>query len=265
MTLHDQSDRRRVPVLGLQVDLCSYDDAIRKIIKLARAGLGGYVSVANVHVAIEARDDPAFEKLVNDADLVLPDGTPLVWMQRLQGNEDAEQVRGPSLMPMLMKHAEAEGLSVGFLGARPEVLEQVVVRAAKEFPDLQIPFHFSPPFRAASDEEKAATVQAISESNVQILFVGLGCPKQERWMAENREKVNAVMIGVGAAFDLYAGNIREAPGVISKLGLEWMFRLVQEPRRLFSRYLLVNPRFIWLAASQLIRVRSRPKEPTNND
>jgi N-acetylglucosaminyldiphosphoundecaprenol N-acetyl-beta-D-mannosaminyltransferase len=259
MSSNDHTDRRRVPVLGLQVDLCTYDNAIDKIEQLARAGRGGYVCVANVHVAIEARDDRAFENLVNKGDLVLPDGTPLVWMQRLQGNNEAEQVRGPSLMPMLMKHAETEGLKVGFLGGRPEVLELVARRAADQFPQLQIPFQFSPPFREFSDSEKAEIRQAINDSNVEILFVGLGCPKQERWMAENRNHVNAVMIGVGAAFDLYAGNIREAPAAISKLGLEWMFRLVQEPRRLFTRYLLVNPRFVWHASMQLLGRRARSK------
>ena len=257
MTLNVQTDRRRVPVIGLEVDLCSYDEAIDKITELARVGHGGYVCVANVHVAIEARDDAKFEKLVNDSDLVLPDGTPLVWMQRLQGNADAVQVRGPSLMPMLMKHAEGENLNVGFLGGRPEVLERVMARAKEDFPRLNISFHRSPPFRELSADEKAATAREINDSGVQILFVGLGCPKQERWMAENRNQVNAVTIGVGAAFDLYAGNIREAPAVISKLRLEWMFRLVQEPRRLFSRYLLVNPRFVWLASKQLLRSRLR--------
>jgi N-acetylglucosaminyldiphosphoundecaprenol N-acetyl-beta-D-mannosaminyltransferase len=132
-----------------------------------------------------------------------------------------------------------------------------MARAKEDFPRLNISFHRSPPFRELSADEKAATAREINDSGVQILFVGLGCPKQERWMAENRNQVNAVTIGVGAAFDLYAGNIREAPAVISKLGLEWMFRLVQEPRRLFSRYLLVNPRFVWLASKQLIRSRLR--------
>ena len=209
--------------------------------------------VANVHVAIEAENDPRFAKLVNDADLVLPDGTPLVWMQRLQGNNDARQVRGPSLMPMLMKHAEAESLRVGFLGGRPEVIDAIVSRAGREFPRLNVAYQNSPPFRELSKQENSEIAAAINESGVQVLFVGLGCPKQERWMAANRESVKAVMIGVGAAFDLYAGTIREAPRVLSQLGLEWTFRLVQEPRRLFSRYLLVNPRFVWLATRQLMR------------
>jgi N-acetylglucosaminyldiphosphoundecaprenol N-acetyl-beta-D-mannosaminyltransferase len=245
-------DRRRVRVLKLQVDLCNYDDAISRISTLARARQGGYVCVANVHVAIEAEDDAKFAELVNAADIVLPDGTPLVWMQKLQGNGDASQVRGPSLMPMLMEHAQASGLKVGFRGGKPDVLQRILSRAKAEFPRLAIQYAASPPFRELTEAEKAADLMALRDSETQLLFVGLGCPKQERWMAENRKSINAVMIGVGAAFDLYAGELREAPRLVSKLGLEWMFRLIQEPRRLFSRYLLVNPRFVWLATRQLI-------------
>jgi N-acetylglucosaminyldiphosphoundecaprenol N-acetyl-beta-D-mannosaminyltransferase len=248
-----QTDRRRVPVLGLRVDLIDYDEAIAEITTRASARSGGYVCVANVHVTIEAEDDPAFLKLVNEADLVLPDGTPLVWMQRWQGNEGATQVRGPSLMPMLMEHAEREKLKVGFLGGRQDVLDRILERAREEYAQLEIAYANSPPFRALTNEENNQIAEDIRAAGVQILFVGLGCPKQERWMAVNRVAVDAVMIGVGAAFDLYAGNIREAPAVVSKLGLEWIFRLLQEPRRLFSRYLLVNPRFMILAARQLVR------------
>ena len=247
----DQKIRKRVPVLNLMVDLCDYDTAIARIDRLARAGDGGYVCVSNVHGAIEAEDDPGYARLVNDADIVVPDGTPLVWMQRLQGSRDATQVRGPSLMPMLMKHAEAENLKVGFIGGLPEVLERMLARAGDEFPRLNIAYKYSPPFRVLSEDDEAGITREINEAGVQILFVGLGCPKQERWMAANRGAINAVMIGVGAAFDLYAGHLREAPRWISRLGMEWMFRLVQEPRRLFSRYLLVNPRFVWLAMKQL--------------
>lgn len=253
--MNDGSNRKRLPVIDLSVDLCDYDSVIKLIDKLARDRKGGYICVANVHVTIEARDDRTYAELVNSADLVLPDGTPLVWMQRWQGHPDATQVRGPSLMPMLMKHAEDNGLKVGFIGGRPEVLECIAERASTEFPHLDISYSCSPPFRELTADENASIANDINATGVQILFVGLGCPKQERWMAASRGSVNAVMIGVGAAFDLYAGEIREAPAVLSKLGLEWMFRLVQEPRRLFSRYLMVNPRFMWLAALQLTRRR----------
>jgi N-acetylglucosaminyldiphosphoundecaprenol N-acetyl-beta-D-mannosaminyltransferase len=253
MMMTERTVRTRVPVLKLGIDLCDYRTVINHILELAHAGKGGYVCVANVHVVIEAENDPRFAELVNDADLVLPDGTPLVWMQRLQGNDNAMQVRGPSLMPMLMERAAAVKLSVGFLGGRPQVLEKILARSAEDLPGLDVAYKNSPPFRELTEVDNAAISDDINAAGVQILFVGLGCPKQERWMAANKGKINAVMIGVGAAFDLYAGNIREAPRVVSKLGLEWIFRLVQEPRRLFSRYLFVNPRFVWLAARQLIR------------
>ena len=261
----EQTVRRRVPVLGLNVDLCDYRSAIARITELARARNGGYVCVANVHVTIEAEDDERYSELVNAADLVLPDGTPLVWMQRWQGNADAAQVRGPSLMPMLMKHAEAENLKVGFLGGRAEVLERIAARARDEFPALDIAYQHSPPFRELTSDENAQIAAATNDAGVEILFVGLGCPKQERWMAANRGVVKAASIGVGAAFDLYAGELREAPHIVSRLGLEWMYRLVQEPRRLFSRYLLVNPRFMLLAARQLAARRIRPTAPTDSD
>ena len=251
--MSQQPDRRRVPVLGLRVDLIDYDNAIAEITTRAREGSGGYVCVANVHETIEAEDDPAFLELVNDADLVLPDGTPLVWMQRWQGNEGATQVRGPSLMPMVMERAEREKLKIGFLGGRQEVLDRILDRARDEYPQLEIAYSNSPPFRTLTDEENKQIADDINATGVKILFVGLGCPKQERWMATNRKSVKAVMIGVGAAFDLYAGSIREAPAFVSKVGLEWVFRLLQEPRRLFSRYLLVNPRFMILAARQILR------------
>ena len=248
-----ETNRRRVSVLGLNVDLTNYDSAIAVITELARERRGGYVCVTNVHMTIEAEDDPVFRDLVNNADLVLPDGTPLVWMQRWQGNEQASQVRGPSLMPMLMQRAEREGLKVGFLGGRQEVLDKILERARVDFPKLDVAYSYSPPFRSLTDEENAAMTDEINASGTQILFVGLGCPKQERWIATNRDRVRAVSLGVGAAFDLYAGNIRQAPAILSRLGLEWVFRLLQEPRRLFSRYLVVNPRFMWLAGKQLIR------------
>ena len=198
----DTTTRRRVPVLNLRVDLTDYASTIERVIELARAGRGGYISVANVHVAIEAEDDPTFSELVNRADLVLPDGTPLVWMQRWQGNNDAQQVRGPSLMPMLMKRSEEAGLKVGVLGGTDETLRRLADRGLRDFPDLNIAYSYSPPFRELTAAENAAIVADLNKAGVQILFVGLGCPKQERWMAQNHEQVDAVMLGVGAAFDL---------------------------------------------------------------
>jgi N-acetylglucosaminyldiphosphoundecaprenol N-acetyl-beta-D-mannosaminyltransferase len=202
-------------------------------------------------MTMEAYEDAEFRRQVNAADLVLPDGMPLAWMQRLQGHSDAVQVRGPSLMPMLMRAADEGGLAVGFLGGRPEVLARMVERAGRDFPELKISYFHSPPFRPLSAADNADITARINSTGTQILFVGLGCPKAEKWMAEQRNSVNAVMLGVGAAFDLYAGTLSEAPPWMRRAGLEWLFRLTREPGRLWRRYLYTNSKFLVQAGLQL--------------
>ena len=245
----------RVNVVGLRVNVCDYDSAIEQIAAMARGGAGGYVCVANVHMTMEARDDRDFQRLVNEADLVVPDGKPLAVMQKLLGNETARQVRGPGLMPRLFAYAEQNNLSVGFYGGKPEVLEALLSRLKREFLRLRVAYGFSPPFRSLSNEEDREIAENINKSGAQILFVGLGCPKQERWMRRQRENLSAVMLGVGAAFDFYAGNTAEAPVLMQKIGLEWLFRLAQEPRRLWRRYAVLNPRFVSLAVLQLLGLK----------
>ena len=154
-----------------------------------------------------------------------------------------------------MRYAEKHGLSVGFYGGRQEVVDAIVERAAKDFPGLNVAYAYSPPFRPLTSEEDAQVTDEIGRSGVQILFMGLGCPKQENWMASHRSRLTCVMLGVGASFDFYAGNVRESPVWLGRLGLEWLYRLLQEPRRLWKRYLVLNPRFMWLAALQLLRFR----------
>ncbi len=251
------TERRRVPVVSLLVDACNYETAIARIAELVAAGDGGYVCCATVHMAMEALDDSTFREIVNSASMVTPDGMPLVWMQRLQGKKEASQVRGPSLMPKLLAFATGEGLTVGFHGGSAQVLAEVQKRATAEFPGLEISYILSPPFRQISTAEDAEIIAKINGSKTQILFVGLGCPKQERWMAAHRSDTNAVMIGVGAAFDFYSGTAAESPEWLRNLGLEWFFRLVREPKRLWRRYLILNPRFIWHALHQLITNRTK--------
>ena len=254
----DLDERRRVSVVSLQVDVCDYESAITKVADLVAADDGGYVCCATVHMAMEAFDDPAFREIVNSASIVTPDGMPLVWMQRLQGKKEALQVRGPSLMPKLLAFAAKKGLTVGFHGGSEPVLAGVQKRAIVEFPGLKIAYIHSPPFREITHAENAEMIAKLNGSNTQILFVGLGCPKQERWMAAHRGDTKAVMIGVGAAFDFYAGAAAESPAWLRKLGLEWFFRLLSEPKRLWRRYLILNPRFIWHAGRQLVTNRTKP-------
>lgn len=253
----DLTERPRVPVVSLHVDICDYETAIARVAELVAAGDSGYVCCATVHMTMEAVDDPAFRDIVNSASMVTPDGMPLVWMQRLLGKKEAYQVRGPSLMPKLLAFAAEKGLTVGFHGGSAQVLAEVQKRATAEFPRLETAYLHSPPFREVTVVEDAEMIAKLNGSKTQILFVGLGCPKQERWMAAHRSDTNAVMIGVGAAFDFYAGTAAESPEWLRKLGLEWFFRLVSEPKRLWRRYLILNPRFMWHALRQLVTKRNK--------
>ncbi|WP_245995129.1 WecB/TagA/CpsF family glycosyltransferase [Inmirania thermothiophila] len=234
------------------MDATSYDDATERVLTWARRKESRYVCLANVHMVMEARDDPAFRAVVNGADLVTPDGMPLAWMLRRQGVRGQDRVCGPDLMPAICAAAAAEGVGVGFFGGRSEVLDRLVARVRERFPGLEIPYAWSPPFRELSSEEDEREVRRINDSGAGILFVGLGCPKQEWWMARHRGRVRAVMLGVGAAFDFHAGTVRRAPRWMREAGLEWVHRLVQEPRRLWRRYLRHNLRFAALAAAQLM-------------
>lgn len=243
-------DEGKIKVVSLNTDVCDHKSAVGKIAGLV--GTGGYVCVATVHMVMEAYDEPAFAAKVNASDLIVPDGMPLLWMQKAQGAKEAQRVRGNDLTLELCKYAEENSLSVGFYGGAPEVIEAIKTRAVRDFPNLNIAYAYSPPYRELSDDEDAEITSEINAAAPDILFVGLGCPKQENWMAAHREKVSVVMIGVGAAFDFYAGNLKEAPRWLSNLGLEWLFRLAMEPKRLWRRYVILNPRFILLAVEQLL-------------
>ena len=259
------AERRSVPgneglahraILGMRVDALTYPEAIERVVRWARAGEGRTVGVATVNNVMEGYDHPPFRDVMNGCDLVTPDGTPLVWGLRLLGVSDATRVYGPELTPRLLARAAEVGVPVGFYGGSPEVVEALRVVAADRWPALTIAYAYSPPFRTLDDREDDEIVRAIVDSGARILFVGLGCPKQERWMSEHRDRLPLVQLGVGAAFDFLAGTKRQAPAVLQRAGLEWLFRLVTEPRRLWKRYLRHNPRFVALFGAQVIRDRS---------
>lgn len=242
-------------ILGMRVDCTRYDEAVELICELSRGDRGASVCVATVHMVMEAYDDPNYRRLVNGADLVTSDGVPLVWGLRLLGLPRAERVYGPTLTPKLCAKASETGRRVGFLGGTEDTLAALSRQLRRDFPALEIVFSYAPPFRPLCEEEDIALVAAIEDAGVQILFVGLGCPKQERWMAEHRDRLHCTSIGVGAAFDFIAGKKLQAPGWIQRSGLEWLFRFFTEPRRLWRRYLYNNPRFLWAFAGQLCRDR----------
>jgi N-acetylglucosaminyldiphosphoundecaprenol N-acetyl-beta-D-mannosaminyltransferase len=242
-------------ILGMRVDATSYAHAAEQILRWARRGESRYVCVANVNNVIEARDDSAYHAVIEAADLVTPDGMPLVWGLRLLGVAGATRVYGPDLTPAVCALAANHGVPVGFYGGSEEVLERLTARLQQRLPGLRISYRCSPPFRPLTLEEERRTIEDLDRSGARILFVGLGAPKQERWMAAHKRRVNAVMLGVGAAFDFLAGAKRQAPGLLQHLGLEWLYRLAHEPRRLWRRYLYRNPRFVALFAAQLLEER----------
>jgi N-acetylglucosaminyldiphosphoundecaprenol N-acetyl-beta-D-mannosaminyltransferase len=192
--------------------------------------------------------------ILNYADIATPDGMPLVWALRSFGAKEQKRVYGPTLMLHLCESAARNGHRIFLYGGREECLHDLRARLEDRFPGLRIVGSFSPPFRPLNPEETEGIRQRIRDSEADLVFVGISCPKQERWMYENREALpGVVMIGVGAAFDFHAGRVRQAPVWIQRNGLEWLFRLAMEPARLWRRYLLVTPRFLPLWALQLLR------------
>ena len=239
----ERPESRRI--LGMRVDATSYEETAATVLELARSGRGGMVCVSTTHMAMECFDSPDFRAIVNAADRVTPDGVPLVWALRALGVPGASRVYGPDLLPFLCAAAEREGVPVGLYGGTSAVLGQLQQRLRQRFPRLLIPFAWAPPFRSLDAQEDARVTETIEASGVGILFVGLGCPKQERWMAAHRERLPCVLVGVGAAFDFVAGTKPQAPGFLKGAGLEWLFRLCCEPRRLWRRYLIGNSRFLF--------------------
>lgn len=239
-------------ILGTRVDATSYDDASARILQWARAGESRYVCACNVHMVMEGYDSPDFQKVINAADLVTSDGMPLVWVLRRLGLHEQTRVYGPDLTLSVCEAAAREGVPVGLYGGTPETLDALQNSYRARFPQLKIAYAYPPPFRPLTREEDETIVQAINTSGTRILFVGLGCPKQELWIAEHRDRVQVVMLAVGAAFDFHSGRVKQAPVWMQRSGLEWLFRLLMEPRRLWRRYLRVNLCFLWLIMRQLL-------------
>lgn len=250
----------RVDVLGVGVSAINLDDAVTAIRGWTAEGRRTYVCVTGVHGVMESQDDPALRAIHNGAGLVTPDGMPLVWLLKRAGHRGADRVYGPDLMAAVFAATHTGDGPAHFLyGSTPEVLKRLAGTLRARFPGCRIAGMWSPPFRPLTDDETAAAVARINASGAGIVWVGLGTPKQERWMAAHRPHLTApVLIGVGAAFDFHAGLKRQAPRIIQRSGLEWLFRLATEPRRLWRRYATNNPRFVVRIAGQLLR---RPRQP----
>jgi N-acetylglucosaminyldiphosphoundecaprenol N-acetyl-beta-D-mannosaminyltransferase len=248
-------------VIGVPIDALGWDAARQRLMGWARQRSSRYVCICNVHSVVTARQDPSYLRVVQEADMATPDGAPVAWSLRRAGFVGQPRVNGPDLMWKLCTDAEREGLSVGFHGSTPQTLDLLRGVLSTAFPRLRIAYCVSPPFRQLSEAEDTAVCDQINASGVGLLFVGLGCPKQEQWMAAHRGRVSAVMLGVGAAFDYHAGTISRAPDWMRSVGLEWFHRLCSEPRRLWRRYLVTNSLFIWHTAVQALRGGSSAVKP----
>ena len=242
-------------ILGVNVQASSYELVTQKSLEWARQGESRTLLFSAVHMIMEAFDKPRFRDVLNGADMVNPDGMPVVWALRALGNPRAQRVYGPDATLAMLAAAEDAGLPVGFYGGSQETLGGLLRAVRARYPSLDVAFSLSPPFRALLPEEDEAITEQIRDSGVRILFVGLGCPKQEIWVAEHRGRIPAVMFAVGAAFDFLAGSKPQAPRWMMQSGLEWVFRLVCEPRRLAMRYFKHNPRFLAFVFSQWLRTR----------
>ncbi|MBS1569793.1 MAG: WecB/TagA/CpsF family glycosyltransferase [Bacteroidetes bacterium] len=248
-------------VFGLQLSTGTFQGHVDAILDLGRAHRSSYVCCVNVHMCMEAQGDPAFAAVVNGADLATADGMPILKsLNRFRGLRQ-ERVAGNDLMPAVMAAAEREGLGVFLHGGQQEVLDLILARAAKDYPALKIAGSWSPPFREATEQERAAEVERIAQSGAHIVMVSLGCPRQEKWMAAMKGRVPAVMLGVGGAFLLYAGVDTRAPLWMRKASMEWLYRLALEPGRLWKRYLITNSAFILLYAKRLLGVGQGSANP----
>jgi N-acetylglucosaminyldiphosphoundecaprenol N-acetyl-beta-D-mannosaminyltransferase len=259
MTSHPESVAHRVTttILGTRIDALSWEQLLGRIVRWAQAGQSRMICLCNVHSVVTAQHDAALANALKEADLNLPDGAPIAWLMRKRGWPEQQRLSGPDLMWQLMREAEKLQLSVFLMGATPVTLSRLRGVLSNTFPRLMIAGSLSPPFRPLSRLEEGDIVDQINRSGTSIVLVGLGCPKQEIWMAEHSPTMNAVTIGVGAAFDYHAGSLRRAPPSWQRVGLEWLYRLLQEPRRLARRYLLTNTLFLLALPAELWRSRQR--------
>jgi N-acetylglucosaminyldiphosphoundecaprenol N-acetyl-beta-D-mannosaminyltransferase len=249
--LHHQIPR--VNILGVGVSAIDMREAILYTDAFIQEGRTGYICVTGVHGIMEAQSDPHFRSVLNSSNLTTPDGTPTVWLGHLHGFSKMRKVTGPDYMLALCSQSVAKGYRHFLYGGKPGVAERLAEVLSEKFPGIQIVGTFTPPFRPLTADEEVSLIGQIKEAQPHILWVGLSTPKQERFMEQYVGRLNVnLMVGVGAAFDLHIGAIKDAPEWMKAAGIQWLHRLIQEPRRLWRRYLFNNPKFIWKISLQLL-------------
>ena len=250
---------KRINVLGVGISVLNLGTALAAIAEAVRERHKGYICVTGVHGVMEAQDDAAFKKILNAAFLCTPDGMPMVWAGKLYGQAEMSRVYGPDLMLAICAWSENSGAKHFFYGGADGVAELLVQKLKAKFPKLQVVGTFTPPFRALNETEVENLQAQVCAARPDIFWVGLSTPKQEKFMAEFLPKLDAtLMIGVGAAFDFHSGRVRQAPRWMQRSGLEWLYRLGSEPRRLAKRYFRNNPRFVWNFLGQFTGLKKFP-------
>lgn len=234
-------------ILGVNIAITNMQETVNLIMDHLEDIRGQFICLSNVHTTVMAEKDAEYRKIQNSAFLALPDGSPLALVQRLRGYRSAEQVAGPDLMPALWKATEHTAYSHYFYGSTPETIEALQKNLGSRYPELKIAGMEAPPFRPLTEEEDRQAVERINASGADFVWVGLGAPKQEKWMYEHRGRIHGVMFGVGAGFDFHAGTVKRAPDWMRRHYLEWLYRLVQDPKRLWKRYVQTNGKFLLLS------------------
>ena len=241
---------KKQDVLNFPFNLGTSESFVNEILALARSNQSAYVCVASVHQLIEAHQDASFAKIPHAANIVTPDGMPITWALKILYGIRQERIPGMDLLPLLLKEAEKNSISVFFYGGTEPMLEKTNQFVSKHFPKLQVAGSYSPPFRPLTADEELNIAEMINQSRAQLVFVVLGCPKQERWMYLMKGRIQSTMIGIGGALPVLVGIQSRAPRWMQKNGLEWLYRLLQEPRRLWKRYFVTNSKFIYLLTTE---------------
>ena len=249
----------KLKVITLKINILTLENVLNQILQFAFSLKSSYVCVANVHMSIEAYRDEDFKKLVNNADLVIPDGMPLSRAIKMLYGIKQDRIAGMDLLPRLLIEAEKNDLGVFFYGGTLEMLELTKKYVQVNYPKIVKHYYYNPPFRNLDTDEENIIINLINDKKVNLVFVVLGCPKQEKWMAYMKGKINACMIGIGGALPVLVGIQKRAPKWMQQTSLEWFFRFMQEPKRLFKRYLITNSYFIILFSKQFILKKRHSK------
>lgn len=243
----DKGEIQVCPILGVNIAVINMAWLLNYLQKNIHQLQGDYICVSNVHTTVTSYEDDEYRRIQNNALMAIPDGNPLAQEARRRGYSEIKRTTGPDLMMEVFRQSVAHGWRHYFYGSTQAVQEKMLARLQQEYPGLQIAGTEAPPFRAATDEEDYLSVERINQAQPDFIWVGLGAPKQERWMAAHQGRVQGLMIGVGAGFDFFSGNVKRAPEWMQRHSLEWLYRLVQDPKRLFQRYWSTNLKFIWNA------------------